>query len=94
MKLTQVKVCPLKKNRLLLKINFRNLPKSKSLNKLARMPSKSVEQILYAEKLHKENKITWIALGKALGIGGDSIYRRVKAVHRKLNEEKVSSKPV
>ena len=63
------------------------------LNKLARMPNKSVEQTLYAEKLHKENKITWIALGKALGIGGDSIYRRVKAVHRKLNEDKVSSKP-
>ena len=60
------------------------------LNKLARMPNKSVEQTLYAEKLHKENNITWIALGKALGIGGDSIYRRVKAVHRKLNEEKVS----
>ena len=27
-----------------------------SLNKLARMPSKSVEQTLYAEKLHKEKQ--------------------------------------
>ena len=69
------------------------LTEQQLLNKLARMPNKSVEQTLYAEKLHKENKITWIALGKALGIGGDSIYRRVKAVHRKLNEEKGGSKP-
>tara|TARA_B100000575_G_scaffold251962_1_gene219644 strand:+ start:2733 stop:3521 length:789 start_codon:yes stop_codon:yes gene_type:complete len=58
------------------------------LNKLARMPSKSVEQTLYAEKLHKENKITWIKIGKALGIGGDSVYRRVQAVHKKLDKEK------
>tara|TARA_B100000212_G_C27319099_1_gene509320 strand:+ start:322 stop:1110 length:789 start_codon:yes stop_codon:yes gene_type:complete len=58
------------------------------LNKLARMPNKSVEQTLYAEKLYKENKITWVKIGKALGIGGDSVYRRVQAVHKKLQKEK------
>ena len=63
------------------------LTEQQLLNKLAKMPNKSMEQTLYAEKLYKENKITWIKIGKALGIRGDSIYRRVQAVHKKLDEK-------
>ena len=58
------------------------------LNKLARMPNRSVEQTQYAEFLHRDKNITWVAIGKALGVGGDTIYRRVKALKDKSDAPK------
>ena len=73
------------------------LSEKQLLTKMANMP-KGKTQTLYAEKLHVENKITWAAIGQALGIGGDSVYRRVQAVHAKKNKtgkgKKIATKPV
>ncbi|MBT7349750.1 hypothetical protein HN803_03055 [candidate division WWE3 bacterium] len=63
------------------------LTEKQLLNKLANMPDKCLEQTLYAEKLHVENKITWKALGETLGIGGDSIYRRVQAANKQMKDK-------
>lgn len=63
------------------------LSEKQLLTKMANMP-KGREQTLYAEKLHVEDKITWKALGLALGIGGDSIYRRVQAAHAETKKNK------
>ena len=76
-----------KKGEIVIEDALPELTEQQLLSKLARMPNKSMEQTLYAEKLYKENKITWIKIGKALGIRGDSIYRRVQAVHKKLDEK-------
>ena len=76
-----------KKGEIVIEDALPELTEQQLLSKLASMPNKSMEQTLYAEKLYKENKITWIKIGKALGIRGDSIYRRVQAVHKKLDKE-------
>ena len=60
------------------------LSREQLLNKLARMPKRSAEQTQYAEQLHVEYRITWKAIGKALGVGGDTVYRRVQALQTKL----------